>query len=393
MKVKTNRVKYFLFLLLIGTIAIYFLLAAHVNLNFSPLPLTRLIRYQFTLSLSNPKKDIRNHVSRVMKHHESQFRDDDNSKFINLSSNKTIQSFWTVIHPDGIIVAVKSGFSKTLPQGSIIMGNEVTSGEIFSTFPINGFITILDGLISKVLHPLSLTTGNFRKHRNHLVAAKIDLSPTPCILPLSSPTSQESSESLLTNHSNESTNSSLYHPSPHVLHLTRTSNTWLQQWPIGTGEIGAMIGGLLESEIIPVSIAGLFSHKTRTSKNIPKPISRPELYKEARLAILRGSVGEAQSYISRMEESTGIGTFEYVADLVLLFSSDPITSPSIKGIPPSNKIQPRCAAVENTGSRETMINCFKGSLIEKGTQVHVKLLLSFFFQFSYKNISMYAEYE
>lgn len=46
--------------------------------------------------------------------------------------------------------------------------------------------------------------------------------------------------------------------SPDTLRIKRTTTEWNHQWPIGTGKFGALVGGTIEREIIPFSIAGLF---------------------------------------------------------------------------------------------------------------------------------------
>jgi hypothetical protein len=50
--------------------------------------------------------------------------------------------------------------------------------------------------------------------------------------------------------------------SPEILRIKRTTTDWSHQWPIGTGKFGALVGGTLEREVIPLSIAGLFVIKT-----------------------------------------------------------------------------------------------------------------------------------
>ena len=55
--------------------------------------------------------------------------------------------------------------------------------------------------------------------------------------------------------------------SPSILKITRDSIDWTSQWPVGTGKFGALIGGILHQEIIPLSISGFFIIKNE--ENLP----------------------------------------------------------------------------------------------------------------------------
>lgn len=136
--------------------------------------------------------------------------------------------------------------------------------------------------------------------------------------------------------------------SPFVLQLEKSSIDWTEQWPIGNGRTGALIGGLLDVEVIPFSIAGLYSHRQpprsnldseieKVTQNVPliNPLNpavpivatptRAELFHTARQQLSNGQIEEAQESAAGLENGDfPLGRFEYVADLVLLFSSSPI---------------------------------------------------------------------
>jgi hypothetical protein len=56
----------------------------------------------------------------------------------------------------------------------------------------------------------------------------------------------------------QSEKNNMENTSPEILRIKRTTTDWNHQWPIGTGRFGALVGGTIEREVIPFSIAGLF---------------------------------------------------------------------------------------------------------------------------------------
>lgn len=133
--------------------------------------------------------------------------------------------------------------------------------------------------------------------------------------------------------------------SPYLLRLQRVRNDWTQQWPVGTGRFGALVGGLLGAEVVPLSIAGLYSHRKPTldpasvsqplqqdaQEQLPPKPSRFEAFQNARSLLKSGNIAQAQSAAQGMITSDKdsdfdgpLGMFEYLADLVLITSSLPI---------------------------------------------------------------------
>ena len=152
--------------------------------------------------------------------------------------------------------------------------------------------------------------------------------------------------------------------SPSILKITRDSIDWTSQWPVGTGKFGALIGGVLHQEIIPLSISGFFIIKNE--ENLPfdeiiendnednnndkvsadlfqKPIKEVlneekrgeknnngkkttpyvKAFRLARKHLSNRKIVEAEDAIKNMQQS-GLGMFQYVGDLSFIFSSNPL---------------------------------------------------------------------
>jgi hypothetical protein len=97
---------------------------------------------------------------------------------------------------------------------------------------------------------------------------------------------------------------------------------WASQWPVGTGKSGALVGGSIHSEIVPLSTAGLFvSKKPKTS---PKSDRNSE-YKKARDLFLSGKLSDSSKAANAMgKDLPSLGMFQYAADIGLVFSSAPL---------------------------------------------------------------------
>jgi PAN domain len=118
---------------------------------------------------------------------------------------------------------------------------------------------------------------------------------------------------------------------PFLLRLREPSDTWTGQWPIGSGSMGALVGGSSTSEVIPLSISGLYvTEKNALGAKAPvdatvkiAPRSKLDAFKSAREALKRGNVTGALHDLAQLEDS-GLGMFEYAGDLVLRFSDVPL---------------------------------------------------------------------
>jgi hypothetical protein len=114
--------------------------------------------------------------------------------------------------------------------------------------------------------------------------------------------------------------------SPFVLHITRNSFDWLQQWPIGTGRFGGMVGGTIEEEIIPLSIADYYVLKKLEvqEEDDKKTKERIDAFYKARESLRKvkraSQISDAGKYVPAMRQPHGLGMFQYIGDLTLFFS-------------------------------------------------------------------------
>jgi hypothetical protein len=134
--------------------------------------------------------------------------------------------------------------------------------------------------------------------------------------------------------SNENINSHLDIPNNHhSLRIKRQSVAWSEQWPIGNGNFGALVGGTIDSEVIPISIAGFYVIPTKISKSQSKDHFKD--FKESRQHLLHGRIHEAEKKITDIQES-GLGMFQYLADISIIFSNSPLYESSTPIIPHIN---------------------------------------------------------
>ena len=108
-----------------------------------------------------------------------------------------------------------------------------------------------------------------------------------------------------------------------VLASRRLSLAWVDQWPVGTGAVGALVGGDVSEEVVPVSIADLFAiDKGRFVKHHADKAASPgassEAFRSAREAMLKGDVRGAERFVNKIKGAPE-GRFEYAADLVFAF--------------------------------------------------------------------------
>lgn len=182
-----------------------------------------------------------------------------------------------------------------------------------------------------------------------------------------------------------------YNNNPWVIRLNKSPNDcqWNEQFPIGNGKFGGLVGGTTESEIIPISISGLYTRSVKsslpnneiseqiqqidsvlqlignhpqvmqTSENLQKqklellqrqkkleiankkklenstnqvsdePSVKYEAFIAARQALQQGQIQEGNQIIAGMRDEKSqpnYGMFEYISDLTFLFSSSKIYS-------------------------------------------------------------------
>lgn len=122
----------------------------------------------------------------------------------------------------------------------------------------------------------------------------------------------------------------------HALRVAKTSNRWTQQWPIGTGQFGALVGGTLQSEVVPISIADLFVEYPNADEPPDDEAQRGErrrAWREARDFLARGNIDAAESRVGDMQHGS-LGTFQYAFDLAMAFSASPVQPKSGQSVRP-----------------------------------------------------------
>jgi hypothetical protein len=109
------------------------------------------------------------------------------------------------------------------------------------------------------------------------------------------------------------------------------SRSWLNQWPIGNGMLGALVGGSLAQEVVPLSISDLYVYNradleesyriSTTTKSSIHDLTSPakhHKFKLARQALNSGKFNNAYDHMNALRGG-GLGKFEYVADLALIY--------------------------------------------------------------------------
>jgi hypothetical protein len=165
------------------------------------------------------------------------------------------------------------------------------------------------------------------------------------------------------------------------LRIHKQTLGWTEQFPIGTGRVGALAGGSMEAEIVPISIAGLFVRQAgndKTSDEVFTTKMRANM-KSARDLFRSGKVLEAQQAITAQDISfPKYASFQYLADLAFVYSPEPlaiITTPppvaptNAQTQQPPPKQRPNIRPLMRNGpgmmfhgSRERIVQSFKSRL-------------------------------
>jgi hypothetical protein len=115
--------------------------------------------------------------------------------------------------------------------------------------------------------------------------------------------------------------------SPTIISMTPSDNLltekWLDQWPIGNGKFGGLVGGSVQGDIIPLSMAGFYVPEGK-----PGPQRDPKFlhqqFRQSRQALVDGNFQESQKKMSDLVSRSPLGMFQYIGDLSLLFSPSPL---------------------------------------------------------------------
>eukprot|EP00978_Attheya_sp_CCMP212_P007470 scaffold17308_cov51-Attheya_sp.AAC.3 len=111
------------------------------------------------------------------------------------------------------------------------------------------------------------------------------------------------------------------------------TNSWLDQVPIGSGRTGALVGGTLGAQVMPLSTAGLFIPPPQTA-TATAPANNPHrpswnVFFEARQALLRGDASTATRLADELFQTTTrtnpMAMFQYAADITFVATRNPIT--------------------------------------------------------------------
>ena len=110
--------------------------------------------------------------------------------------------------------------------------------------------------------------------------------------------------------------------SKYVLKMSRKGNEWTDQWPIGNGKFGAFVGGTIDRELIPLSLAGNYISNGETNEN-DNFEEMFNAFKISRDLLARLKFNEAEQIIGQMQSKKGVGMFQYLNDISLMYSTTP----------------------------------------------------------------------
>ena len=111
---------------------------------------------------------------------------------------------------------------------------------------------------------------------------------------------------------------------------------FFQQWPIGGGKLGALVGGSFSTEVVPVSVPDFFSTNTMLEAQAMNRDDSPSTWNKTHQAVAevreilknkRMTVKERMIMVTGKAEQIqrgNSGSFEYIADLVFVFTMLPI---------------------------------------------------------------------
>ena len=153
--------------------------------------------------------------------------------------------------------------------------------------------------------------------------------------------------------------------SPYSLRVGLTHAGWTQQWPVGSGLVGAFVGGSIRGEVVPLSIADLFvrrvprapmASKAKDAKDAPSGDGKKkekkkeegsgttdsplEAFQDTRRLLAAGAVGAAHARAKSMFAGAAgpqLGGFQYVADLSFVYASSALSPRATSPQPPQAK--------------------------------------------------------
>ncbi len=112
---------------------------------------------------------------------------------------------------------------------------------------------------------------------------------------------------------------------PFILKSSDHTLEWIDQRPIGSGRIGALVGGTLTSEVIPLSMEGFFVIRGYSGEQDSSGISAN--FQSSRDFFTKGDLSNAQEKLHGLQKSQPpLGTFQYISDLTFIYSSYPLVA-------------------------------------------------------------------
>mmetsp|Transcript_21049 Transcript_21049/g.30404 ORF Transcript_21049/g.30404 Transcript_21049/m.30404 type:complete len:1233 (+) Transcript_21049:106-3804(+) len=143
------------------------------------------------------------------------------------------------------------------------------------------------------------------------------------------------------------------------------SSSWLDQIPVGNGRIGALVGGGIDGEVIPISMAGFYVRQKRKGQS--SVVGSSNFFRQSRELLMQGKVQESARILSKTISSDPLGMFQYICDLVVVFfpgsgkssSSTPTSVPQHLLKPPPVRM--------SMGGRDNLLNSIKKILSVKRT--------------------------
>jgi hypothetical protein len=106
--------------------------------------------------------------------------------------------------------------------------------------------------------------------------------------------------------------------------------SWMHQWPVGSGGIGALVGGNLNAEIVPISRADYFVIQRRFLNSRFEDEAKPSdsihsVMHAMREHQLAGRAVEARHSSDKLPRGSE-GRFEFISDIAIAFSDSKATS-------------------------------------------------------------------
>ena len=211
----------------------------------------------------------------------------------------------------------------------------------------------------------------------YIVAARIDKTwlrmSFPCSGKVSTSDAKLLTSSVLATELEESEKSSkTYSAGEGVLGSRGFSLSWIDQWPIGAGRLGALVGGTSGGDVIPLAMSDFYvlardaMRKMLVKRhNQESHVALHDAYMQTRNSMAKGDFQAAEKQASGLPRGV-MGRFEYMADLVLVFA------PSSQRTPRESKksLSPNARNASNSADPEKSSKVKRASMRRRGAVAH-----------------------